>query len=145
MLGELLIREITCNDAAAAASLTAELGYPVDSGLMKQRIEVLMQRVDHIVYVACLSGEVVGWIDVRETYHLQSGLRAEIGGLVVSSKARSEGIGRHLVACAEQWARLRGLKSVVVLSRLEREKAHRFYLREGYAQTKTSAVFTKTL
>ena len=74
---------------------------------------------------------------------LQSGPHAEIVGLVVSSKARSGGIGRRLVAHAEGWARLRGLQSMVVRSRVEREGAHRFYLREGYARTKTSAVFKK--
>jgi hypothetical protein len=37
------------------------------------------------------------------------------------------------------------LKSIVVRSRATREAAHRFYLREGYTQTKTSAVFTKSL
>ena len=63
----------------------------------------------------------------------------------MSSKLRSRGIGRVLVARAEQWALERGLKSVVVRSQIAREAAHNFYLREGYARTKTSAVFTKQL
>jgi GNAT superfamily N-acetyltransferase len=57
---------------------------------------------------------------------------------------RSHGVGRRLVAVAEEWARQHGLKSIVVRSRATREAAHRFYLREGYTQTKTSAVFTKS-
>lgn len=100
---------------------------------------------DHVVYVACLAGEVVGWVDVGVAHHLQSEPRAEIGGLVVASEARGAGIGRLLVERAEGWARQRGLKSVVARSQIAREAAHRFYLREGYARTKTSAVFTKTL
>ena len=110
---------------------------------MQQRIASLSP--DHIVYVACLDQEVAGWIDVSVTHHLQSDPRAEIGGLVVSSKLRSRGIGRVLVARAEQWARERGLQSVVVRSQISLEAAHNFYLREGYARTKTSAVFTKQL
>ena len=41
------------------------------------------------------------------------------------------------------WAREHGFGSILVRSQVMREDAHRFYLREGYAQTKTSAVFSK--
>jgi len=138
---DLQIREITLADAPAAAELSGELGYPTSPESMQQRIAAL--SADHAVYVASLTGEVAGWIDVSVTHHLQSDPRAEIGGLVVSSKLRSRGIGRVLVARAEQWALERGLNSVVVRSQIAREDAHSFYLREGYARTKTSAVFTK--
>jgi GNAT superfamily N-acetyltransferase len=142
---ELLIREITAEDAAATARLTEELGYPVSPEIMTQRIESLNRFSDHVVYVVCLSGKVVGWIDVRETHHLQAEPRAEIGGLVVSSEVRGRGLGNRLIECAEHWARQRGLRNVVVRSRVAREGAHRFYLRQGYKQTKTSAVFMKDL
>jgi len=144
-LNDLLTREIAIQDAATAADLSEELGYPVSTDVMKQRIEYLRKLPDHVVYVACIGGETVGWIDVGIVHHLQTEPRAEIGGLVVSSKIRSSGIGRQLIARAEQWARRRGLKCMLVRSQIAREAAHRFYLREGYARTKTSAVFTKTL
>ncbi len=144
-VANLFIREIRGEDAGAAAALSGELGYPAPVAAMRERIESLAGRAEHVVYVACLSGEVVGWIHVGVTHHLQSEPSAEIGGLVVSMEARSSGIGRRLVARAEQWARERGLKRVVVRSQIAREGAHRFYLREGYERTKTSAVFTKKL
>lgn len=144
-MSDLVTREITAMDSAAAARLSGELGYPVSAAVMERRIESLTGSADRAVYIACLSGKVVGWIDVGETRHLQSETSAEIGGLVVSSEARGGGVGRSLVACAEQWALQRGLKSMVVRSQIAREAAHRFYLREGYARTKTSAVFTKSL
>ena len=87
----------------------------------------------------------MGWIEVVETRHLAVDQRAEIAGLVVASGARGRGIGRQLVGCAERWALERGLTDVVVRSRVTREAAHRFYLRQGYQLTKTSAVFTKQL
>src|SRR5437868_15336876 len=89
-------REITAGDAAAAAKLSEELGYPVSPAVMEQRIESLTRLPDRVIYVACLAGEVVGWIDVGITNHLQSEPRVEIGGLVVSSAVRSSGIGRRL-------------------------------------------------
>jgi hypothetical protein len=38
-----------------------------------------------------------------------------------------------------------GLQRALVRSQVSREPAHRFYLREGYAHVKTSAVFEKRL
>src|SRR5437868_14023861 len=140
-----MIREITLNDAEAAAKLSAELGYPVSTDAMQTRIKALHRLTDRAVYVACESGAVVGWIDVGIVSHLQSEACGEIGGLVVSSELRRRGIGRQLIATAEQWARDRGITSMLVRSRISREAAHRFYYREGYEKTKTSAVFMKRL
>jgi GNAT superfamily N-acetyltransferase len=70
---------------------------------------------------------------------------ALIGGLVVKDGMRSLGVGRRLCAGVENWSRSRGIFVVRVTSRSTRERAHRFYLREGYRQTKISAVFEKVL
>lgn len=145
MPDDFTIREIAPADADAAARLNGELGYPESSEIVRRRIEALAGLAGHAVYAACLSGEVVGWIEVAETLHLTADPRAEIVGLVVSSDLRGKGIGRRLVEWAELWARRRGLKTILVRSRDGREGAHRFYVREGYQRTKTSAVFTKAL
>lgn len=133
------------DDAESAAKLSGELGYPVSPEAMQGRIQALCRSSDHIVFVACNSEAVVGWIDVGIVHHLQAEVYAEIGGLVVSSEHRNRGIGRQLVAAAEQWAISRGFSKMLVRSRTSREAAHRFYKREGYEHTKTSVVFTKSL
>ena len=139
------IRAIAVVDADTAAGLSAELGYPIDAPTMRHRIEALSASADHGVFVACRGAQVVGWIHVSVVHHMQSDARAEIGGLVVATDARSAGIGAQLVARAERWAHDSGLLHIVVRSQIMREAAHRFYLREGYARTKTSAVFAKVL
>lgn len=144
-VNDITTREITAMDAGAAATLCAELGYSVSADVMEQRIRSLAEVNDQAIYVACLSGEVVGWIEVGEARHLAAEPRAEIGGLVVAGEVRGGGIGSRLLARAEEWALERGLNVALVRSRVTREAAHRFYLREGYARVKTSAVFTKTL
>jgi GNAT superfamily N-acetyltransferase len=141
----LVIREVTRTDLESLCRLSAELGYPASAEVMEQRVQALTQLADHSVYVASLRSEVVGWIHVAIVHHLQAEARAEIGGLVVGTEVRGNGIGRELLIRAEQWALQRGVRSVVVRSQIARDAAHRFYLREGYKQTKTSAVFTKTL
>lgn len=112
---------------------------------MRERITRLAAMPDHAVFVSCRGGAVIGWIHVFSVHHLQSEPRAEIGGLVVSADARGAGIGAALVERAERWARDQQLPSILVRSQVMREAAHRFYLREGYTQTKTSAVFAKNL
>ena len=140
-----VVREIRLEDAGDVAELSGELGYPVSPPDMAHRIHAQLQLRDHVTYLACLGDRVVGWIDVGITHHLQADPYAEIGGFVVSSEVRSSGIGKQLLARAEQWAAERGLRRVLVRSQIARDRAHRFYLREGYKQTKTSAVFTKDL
>jgi GNAT superfamily N-acetyltransferase len=90
-----------------------------------------------------VDGTVVGWIDLSVEYHLQSEPAALIGGLVVAEAARDQGIGRQLCEAAEAWARQRGLARIRVRSNAVRERAHAFYLREGYRRVKTSAVLEK--
>ncbi len=145
MFAVMTIREITPDDAEAAAKLSGELGYPVSTAAMRKRLEALHRLPDHVVYVACEERSVVAWIDIGVVHHLQAEPVAEIGGFVVSSEFRSRGIGRQLLAKTEQWARDRDLARIVVRSRVTREAAHRFYEREGYERIKTSAVFVKTL
>lgn len=139
------IRPITLDDAEAAARLSGELGYPVDTAAMRVRLDLLLDLPDHGIFVACQRDEVLGWIHVSAVLHLQSEPRAEVGGLVVTEGARGRRVGAALLAAAEDWARENGLGIVLVRSQIKREDAHRFYPREGYAHTKTSAVFTKTL
>ena len=143
--GPVTVREVRLEDAEEVARLTTELGYPASAGEMIDRIRAQMALPDHAIYVALVNSGVAGWIDVRITHYLQAGPRAEIGGLVVAAEARSLGIGRRLLTEAERWALERGIAQMVVRSRVDRERAHQFYLREGYSRTKTSAVFTKEL
>ena len=88
---------------------------------------------------------MVGWIDLSVEYHLQSEPAVLIGGLVVGESARGRGIGRQLCEAAEDWTRARGVARLRVRSNVIRERAHSFYLRDGYARVKTSAVFEKIL
>ncbi|MBS1818297.1 MAG: GNAT family N-acetyltransferase [Acidobacteria bacterium] len=140
-----VIRSVEPSDADAVARLSGELGYPVAVERMAQRLASIAAMPDHAVFVAETAGEVLGWIHVSAVAHLQSEPRAEIGGLVITGTARGQRIGARLVARAEAWAREHGFASILVRSQIARDDAHRFYLREGYERTKTSAVFTKTL
>ena len=139
------IRQIRAEDAEVAARLSTELGYPVDAPAVLERMQQIAGDRNRAVLVACLKGEVVGWIDLSVEYHLQSEPAALIGGLVVSEAVRGRGIGRQLCVAAENWARGLGIARLRVRSNVVRERAHAFYLRDGYTRVKTSAVFEKRL
>jgi GNAT superfamily N-acetyltransferase len=139
------IRPIRAGDAAAATVLCMQLGYPTDEAAVLARMEQIAGDAHRAVLVACLDDVVVGWIDLSVEYHLQSEPAALIGGLVVAELARNYGIGRQLCKAAEDWARAQGVMRLRVRSNAIRERAHDFYLRDGYARVKTSAVFEKAL
>ncbi len=140
------IRNCELKDVARIAQLSAQLGYSVPAEEIERRVRVLSEHEKHAVIVACgPDGSVIGWMDIGITFHLQSGEYCEIGGLVVAEEARNKGVGRELVAYAEQWGASHGVKKVLVRSNAKRADAHRFYLREKYEMVKTSAVFEKKL
>ena len=111
-----------------------------------ERIEAWQgQDAVRTVLAACLGDEVVGWVDVALSFHLQSPQCPLIGGLVVRDGMRGLGIGKRLCEAAEAWSREKGVSRIRVTSRSTRTDAHRFYLRDGYAEVKTSRVFEKVL
>jgi len=58
---------------------------------------------------------------------------------------RSAGAGKLLLDEAERWAREHGCSAVNLRSNVIRERAHQFYLRNGYEHYKTQKAFRKKL
>jgi GNAT superfamily N-acetyltransferase len=139
------IRPICRDDAIAVAELAAQLGYERTPEQVRRWVDGLDSRPEQAAFVAELDGKIVAWIDVSLVWHLQSDVFGLIGGLVVRDGVRGGGIGRRLCERAEDWSRSHGARKIRVTSRSTREAAHRFYLRDGYQQTKISMVFEKPL
>ncbi|ADV84206.1 GNAT family N-acetyltransferase [Terriglobus saanensis] len=143
---DLTIRHAELQDALEISRLAWQLGYERSPEAVRVWIECLGTRTDHqAAFVACTEEEVVGWIEVSVENRIQTPPFALIGGLVVKDGIRGAGIGRRLCEEAEIWARQHGLERIRVTSRSTREAAHRFYLRDGYREVKTSLVFEKKL
>jgi predicted N-acetyltransferase YhbS len=138
-------RRVRLEDVETVAELNGQLGYPTRGEEVRDRILAIQETAAQAVFVACLDSEVVGWVDVAIAMHLQSKPFALIGGLVVKDGMRGMRIGKRLCEQAEAWAREQGVQTVRVTSRSTRQDAHRFYLREGYSDVKTSRVFEKIL
>jgi GNAT superfamily N-acetyltransferase len=140
------IRPARAEDATTLADLTTQLGYPSTPAELAERIAPLLGVPDHAVLVAVDGADgPIGWIHVRIELGLEHDPTVDIHGLVVDERDRNEGVGAALLTAGERWATERGIGAMVVRSRVARERAHRFYEREGYALEKTSRVFTKRL
>ncbi|HJP97910.1 MAG TPA: GNAT family N-acetyltransferase [Rhodanobacteraceae bacterium] len=139
------IRAATQADAGALASLSRQLGYPAEAGDISRRLEEIVEHRSGAVLVAEDDGGVAGWAEASLQRHLVHDARAELAGLVVAEGARNRGVGVALLRAVEAWARDCGLREMIVRSNVVRERAHHFYLREGYSEEKRQAVFCKRL
>jgi len=143
---ELKIRRAKSSDAARLADLTGQLGYPATEAQIRERLRGIKPAAEHNVFVAEAAREgVIGWLHVSRQVLLESEVRAEVNGLVVADGQRSLGAGARLLAAAEEWARKHGCKSMSVRSNVIRERAHKFYERNGYDHYKTQKSFRKPL
>jgi GNAT superfamily N-acetyltransferase len=141
---EFAIRGMEPADAEEVSQLVAQLGYERSPAEIREWIGALCgEHRQQAAFVAVLEGEILGWIEISIERRLQSPPFALIGGLVVKNGMRSRGIGRQLCARAEAWSWELGVDKVRVTSRSTRADAHRFYLRDGYREVKTSLVFEK--
>jgi GNAT superfamily N-acetyltransferase len=143
---DVAIRPASDGDIDALASLSTQLGYPSSADAMRKRFNRVRQRNIGEVFVAVdPESRVVGWTHVVERFHLEDEPFVELAGLVVDESARGVGVGAALLRAAESWAREQGHDRLRVRSNVMRERAHRFYAREGYAERKRQIVFDKPL
>jgi len=143
-------RPARADDAPQLVALVEELGYPSTPAAVAARLARLLAERDQAVFVAAHEGgaedgELVGWVHVQEFLSLAGDPTGLVTGLVVARAARRGGIGRSLMAAAEDWARARGLAAMRLRSRVSRADAHAFYRRLGYAVAKQQLQFRKSL
>jgi GNAT superfamily N-acetyltransferase len=134
------------DDAAALATLSAQLGYSASADALADRLGRVLPRADQVVLVGCgHANAILGWIHGAEQDLLEAERRCEILGLVVDQTQRRRGIGRRLVSALEQWASSRGLLEISVRSNVVRPESHQFYDDLGYQRVKTQHVYRKRL
>jgi GNAT superfamily N-acetyltransferase len=143
---DLRIRRARAADAPRIAALTTQLGYRTSPARMAIRLKPVLRAKN----AACFVGEtkpegVIGWTHVSVTPLLEVERRAELNGLVVDERVRSRGAGARFLEEAEKWARKMRCTEMSVRSNVIRERAHHFYLREGYEHNKTQKTFRKVL
>jgi len=140
------IRRARQSDGPHIAELSGQLGYPTTARAMAGRLKLALRQKNGACFVAeTKENGVVGWAHVSVMPLLEVERRAELNGLVVDEKVRSQGAGWGLLQAAEEWARKRRCKGMSVRSNVLRDRAHGFYERHGYEHYKTQKAFRKKL
>lgn len=89
---------------------------------------------DRAVFVAEGGGRVVGFVTVSERVHFTGSREAYVGELVVAEESERRGVGRALMAAAEDWARGRGLARISLDTGAANADALGFYGALGYEE-----------
>lgn len=130
------IREARIGDGKAIAALLAALDYPAAEGFVETRIEQQLKHHDARLLVAVEEGEILGFISLHFIPQLAlSGDFCRISYFCVGEASRSRGVGSSLEEAAVALARGRGCDRIEVHCHARRELAHRFYHRQGYAES----------
>lgn len=128
------------------ADLATQLGYECTEQQVQIRFDEMQDSRQYAIYVAELPGShVVGWIATYVFRAVELVPSAEISGFIVDESLRSSGIGKTLLDAAETWARQVGCTVISVHSNVTRDRAHRFYLNNGFELVKTQRMFHKPL
>ena len=127
-LFDLTIRVAEVNDASALAQLMCELGYETTKSEMQMRMERIATDERYRTFVAVRDGKVCGMIGTLTCPGYEhNDPSGRILALVILRTIRRHGIGRALIATAEKDFAQRGIRRIVLNTRLAREDTHKFY------------------
>ncbi len=129
------IRNARLDDAPVLAALLAELDFPAPVAVISERLAAMLAAGDRIL-VAVRDGKVLGLLTTHVTTVLHRPTPVgRITALIVTERARGQGIGRALVMAAERMFAARGCALVEVTSNRKWTEGHKFYERLGYQAT----------
>ncbi|MFZ2539803.1 MAG: GNAT family N-acetyltransferase [Oscillospiraceae bacterium] len=140
----IVIREATAEDAQRIYEINKySFGYDYPNEKTKTRLEYILSRTTDKLYVACEEDEVVGYIHGSDYECTYSDSLKNIMAIAVDEQYRGKGIGKALLNALENWAVSDGSVGVRLVSGMNREKAHEFYLHCGYNLRKEQKNFIK--
>lgn len=128
------------NDLLLVGAMSDQLGYVVETHELLERFEALYSLENHALFVSDDDG-IKGWIHLEVVFDLIEEKKVEVKALVIDENARSKGHGSELLQTAREWAKTYGVSTIYLSCNILRERAHAFYLREGFTKIKTSHFF----
>jgi len=131
-----MIRPAEERDAAELAELMTQLGYPTSPEEMANRMRHIFRDRSFATFVAVENDDVLGMIGLCISPSYEHNARnGRIIALSVEKRSRRHGIGRKLVAFAEDFFTREKVGRIAVRSHIRREDAHKFYESLGYERT----------
>ncbi|SER05059.1 GNAT family N-acetyltransferase [Piscibacillus halophilus] len=135
-----MIREANMNDIQVLAELMGDLDYPTEVENMEKRFVRIHNHPDYHTLIYEVEEGVIGMIGMIRAYRYEHDLPyVRVVSMVVKESQRGQGVGRDLLKAAEAWAKDQSCHMLTLNSgnREERQKAHKFYERNGYVGSAT--------
>lgn len=112
------------------------LGYDYDYEKQKAKIKAVLNDNSQVIFVADIGDKVVGYIHLANYDVIYADNFKNCLGLAVDNDFKRNGIGSELLSRGEEWAKEHGAVGIRLCLGMEREKAHKFYLSQGYVENK---------
>lgn len=141
-----MIRLARLSDASALARINKEsLGYDFCEEATKMKLKQLMDDKNHVILVAEKKGQVIAYCHASKYDTLYFDTLYNLLGLAVKGDYQGQGIGQALLHALEERTKKDGIAGIRVNSGIKREKAHDFYLKQGYTMKDDQKRFFKDL
>lgn len=129
------VRHAEPADAPAIAALYAQLVSNPAVSVRPERIAQLAREESGALFVGEIGQRAVGTVLVClcDDVMFNDQPFAVVENIVVDAACRSAGVGRALLAAVEAYCLARQCSKIMLLSSAEREHAHRFFERAGFA------------
>jgi len=112
-------------------------------------MKTFLEREDGAVFIACRDDEsVCGFVEVAARPYADGCKTGPVGYIeawYVDVDMRRTGVGRGLLAAAEDWARARGYSEMASDSLLDNDVSHRAHEGAGYIEVERSVKYRKPL
>lgn len=125
------IRPLADADIPVAAELLTALDRTLTPETLAERLKAVRAYADQRVWVFEDHGTIAGVVHAFIRPALEKPCEVVVQSIAVDAARRNRGIGRALMAEAEQWARSRGLPSVALHTR----RAAPFYRKLGFQES----------
>lgn len=137
MKNEFVIRKAELSDSYDIYHINkTSLGYDYDYEKQKKKIEAVLNDDSQVIFVADIGNKVVGYIHLTNYDVIYADNFKNCLGLAVDNDYKRKGIGSALLKQGEEWAKENGAVGIRLCSGMERDKAHEFYLSQGYVCNK---------
>ena len=144
--GKCHIREACLSDAGDIWRLNVEaMGYEYPEELVTQQLSSLLDSTAHKIYVAVLSGRIVGYVHGADFVSLYAPPMKRVLTLAVDEAYRGRGIGGALLEKVEAWAASTEAYTVCITIGEERMDGRACIGSCGYERTPDQVHFRKLL
>ena len=134
-------------DALAALRFALWPDEPLEVRRAETVVNVTRTGGDFVTFVAGPEGEITAFAEVSLRRDYVNGCEtspvAFLEGIYVQTAHRRQGLGRELVAAAEQWGRGQGCAELGSDALLDNDLSHRFHSGAGFEETEQVVYFRK--